>query len=355
MVFPQMGDPATGESGGRHGSPASLIRVSAIQGYRELVGDLGGSAGDLLRAAGIDPAALDSADGRISYAAMIELLEDTARVLRCPDFGLRLSGRQNIDILGPAAMIAHYSDTIGASLQAISTYFFVHTSGATVGLLQVGPDQFQWTFEVTLPGLRARRQINELSMGIGQSLLDMLIGPRFRSTSVQFIHRKPDDIAPLTRRFGKNLHFNAPINSVALPAHALALPVPTANREFRRIAEDYLRPQRAGLEAPEASQVERLIRQLLPTGRCSLQSVADVLGIHPRSLERHLRKSGSSFRNIMDETRRQLVAAYLKDTDATLVQVAAMLGYRDQPAFNRAFQRWHGTSPGLWRRASCKH
>jgi AraC-like DNA-binding protein len=347
-----MVDHRTSESSGRRVTPASTIRVSAVQGYRELVRDLGGDAVELLHTVGIDPAELDSADGRISYAAMIELLEESARVLRCPDFGLRLSGYQSIDILGPAAMIAHYSATIGASLQAISTYFFVHTSGATVQLAQPSQEQFLWTFEVVVPGMRARPQINELSMAIGQSLLEMLIGSRFRSTFVQFIHRKPDDIGPQVRRFGRNLHFSGAVNAVALPVAVLAWPVPTANPEFRRIAEDYLRPQRTGLDLAQASRVEKLTHQLLPTGHCSLKSVADILGVHPRSLERHLRKSGSSFRDIMDVTRRQLVADYLKDTDASLVQVAAMLGYRDQAAFNRAFQRWYGTSPGLWRRAS---
>ena len=346
-----MDDPGNSESTGRRSKTASTIRVTAIQGYRELVRDLGGDAVDLLRAAGIDPAVLDSAEGRIPYAAMIELLENTARRLRCPDFGLKLSSYQSIDILGPAAMIAHYSETIGASLQAISTYFFVHTSGASVRLVHPTPEQFLWTFEVVLPGLHARRQINELSMAIGQSLLEMLIGPRYRSTFVQFIHREPEDIGPLVRRFGRHLHFNGAVNAVALPAEAMALPVPTANPEFRRIAEDYLRPQRSSLDRPQVSRVEKLVHQLLPTGRCSLKSVADVLGVHPRSLERSLQKSGSGFRDIVDETRRQLVADYLRDTDATLVQVAAMLGYRDQPAFNRAFQRWYGTSPGLWRRA----
>ena len=121
--------------------------------------DLGGDAVELLRTVGIDPAELDKADGRISYAAMIQLLEESARVLRCPDFGLRLSIYQSIDILGPAAMIAHYSATIGASLEAISTYFFVHTAGATVRLASTSPEQFLWTFESAVlccaPGRRS--------------------------------------------------------------------------------------------------------------------------------------------------------------------------------------------------------
>jgi AraC-like DNA-binding protein len=30
--------------------------------------------------------------------------------------------------------------------------------------------------------------------------------------------------------------------------------------------------------------------------------------------------------------------------------LAYMLGYADQSAFNHAFRRWHGTTPRRWRR-----
>jgi AraC-like DNA-binding protein len=94
------------------------------------------------------------------------------------------------------------------------------------------------------------------------------------------------------------------------------------------------------------------VHQLLPTGRCSLQNVADVLGMHPRTLQRELRSSGADFRGIVDRTRRELVTDYLLETRATLSQVSAMLGYSDQAAFNNAFQRWYGVPPGRWRKES---
>ena len=101
-----------------------------MSGFRRLAEDLGGDADALLRAAGIAPEDLSSPDNRISYAAMIRLLEDSARKLGCPDFGLRLSAQQDISILGPAAMIALYSETVGECLKAIGTYFYVQQPGA---------------------------------------------------------------------------------------------------------------------------------------------------------------------------------------------------------------------------------
>jgi AraC-like DNA-binding protein len=311
---------------------------------------MGGDADALLAASEIDPAALASPDNRISYAAMIELLEDSAQKLDCPDFGLRLSSSQDIDILGPAAMIARHSDTIGESLRAIATYLFVHTTAASIQFTQMDSDYTSMSYEVLIPGLHARRQINELTVGIGQNLLNLLIGPGFRSVRVLFTHRKPNDLRPLVRRFGRHLHFDEPVNAIALPNQALAKPAPAANPEFRNIAIDYVRDHLGASKDEPLRRIVMLVRQLLPTGRCSLQAVSHTLGIHPRTLQRELRSSGADFRSIVDGIRRELVADYLLHTNASLTQIAAMLGYGDQAAFHNAFKRWYGMPPGHWRR-----
>ena len=315
-----------------------------------MVNNMGADPDGFLRAAGIDPQALDSPDNRISYAAMIRLLEDCAVALDCPDFGLRLSRYQDIDILGPAAMIAHYSDTVGDSLKSIATYMYVHTSGAVVRVTPLDEQLTSLSFEVVLAGLHAKRQINELSIGIGQSMLEMLIAPGFRCQRVQFTHRRPDDVRPLIARFGPRLSFGHALNALIFESVYMKHPVATANAEFRQIAVGYIRDHLGDADENRLRRVMLLVHQFLPTGRCSLQTVAEVLSMHPRTLQRELARSGDDFRSIVDRVRRQLVADYLTNTDASLTQVADMLGYGDQAAFNTAFRRWYGKPPGQWRK-----
>jgi AraC-like DNA-binding protein len=177
----------------------------------------------------------------------------------------------------------------------------------------------------------------------------MLIGQGFRCKLLQFTHRRPPDMRPLVRRFGRQLSFGHSVNALIFPSTKLALPIPTANPEFRDIAVDYIRDHLGGAEHNRVRRIVLLVHQLLPTGRCSLQSIADILGMHPRTLQRELRGTGVLFRDIVDRTRRELVTDYLVNTDASLTQVAAMLGYGDQAAFNYAFKRWFGMPPGRWR------
>jgi len=325
------------------------IRIAALLGFDQLVRALGGDPRPLLESAGISAGAFRSPNNHVSYGAMIELLENAAAQLDCPDFGLRLSAYQDINILGPAAMIALYSDTVDDCLNAISHFFFVHTRGASVRLVRSDGGESRLCFEVLIAGLHAKRQINELSLGIGQRLLEMLISPAFRSARVEFSHSRPGELRPLRRRFGRNLEFDRPVNALSVPNEALGRPVPTANREFRQVAVDYVHEHLGDAEENRVRRVVVLAHHLLPTGRCSLATVAEVLGIHPRSLQRELRAEDREFRGILDQVRRELVVDYLSDTRASLGQIAAMLGYRDQAAFNNAFRRWYGSSPGRWR------
>lgn len=338
----------------RRGSAGGeAIRASSLLGFQPLVAQLGGDADALLLSAGIDPKSLASPDNRISYAAMIRVLEEASERLRCPDFGLRLSAFQDIRILGPAAMIALYSDTVGECLESIATFFYVHATGGSVSLRPSDDAKLRdLTFEILIPGLHAKRQINELSLGIGQTLLEMIISPTFRSERVQFTHRQPPDLRPLQKRFGNHLQFDCPINAIAIPLAVLGRPVASSNPEFRRVAVQYVREHISGAEHDRTSRIRLLAHQLLPTGRCTLRTVCEILAAHPRSLQRELRALDTDFRGILDQVRRELVVDYLRDTDASLGQVAAMLGYADQAAFTNAFQRWFGVPPGRWRAAA---
>ena len=331
-------------------APPDRVRASALQGFGSLAARLGGDPDVLLNARGIGRADGSAPDASVPYSAVIEVLEDAAESLKCPDFGLRLSSMQDVDVLGPAAMIMRYSETVRDALSAISTWLFVHTPAAAVGLTDAGAEEVLLTYEVLLPGLRGRRQILDLSLGLAQSQLEMLLGERFRSRQVRLGYRRPASTAGLKSRFGDGLLFDSATSGIAIPSAALARPVPTANAHYRQVVLDYLRTQRAAREKDVTERVRDLVGQLLPTGQLSLAAVAEVLGLTPRSLQRRLAGHGLELRRLVDETRRARVADYLRVTDAPLARIAGMLGYADQSAFNKAFTRWYAMSPGRWRR-----
>ena len=94
------------------------------------------------------------------------------------------------------------------------------------------------------------------------------------------------------------------------------------------------------------SLVEERLGSLLPSGKAQVTSVAEQLGMSARSLRRHLAEEGTSFAEVLDHLRHRLALRYLRDKHASLQQIAWLLGYSETAAFNHAFKRWTGTSPG---------
>jgi AraC-like DNA-binding protein len=50
--------------------------------------------------------------------------------------------------------------------------------------------------------------------------------------------------------------------------------------------------------------------------------------------------------------RMQIAAEKLRNSNASLAQVAAVVGYESEAAFSRAFKKAFGTAPAAWRRAN---
>ena len=74
--------------------------------------------------------------------------------------------------------------------------------------------------------------------------------------------------------------------------------------------------------------------------------VASRLNRSTSSLQRDLRGEGTTFRQLLEGTRRDMAERLLTSESRSIGQTAFMLGYSDQSTFTRAFRRWHGVSPG---------
>ena len=61
-------------------------------------------------------------------------------------------------------------------------------------------------------------------------------------------------------------------------------------------------------------------------------------------------EEGTQFRTLLNETRRDLAMAYIRDTELAFGEIAYLLGFASAEAFQRAFKRWSGQTPGEFRR-----
>ena len=68
-----------------------------------------------------------------------------------------------------------------------------------------------------------------------------------------------------------------------------------------------------------------------------------------RQLQRHLQQQGSTYQQRMQQVRCMLAEEYLRDPHLGLHEIALLLGYSEQSAFQRAFKQWRHVTPLQWR------
>ena len=335
---------------------AAMVRAQAVRGYRELVAELGGDPVRLLRAAKIKGSVFDQPAALISFGAMIQLLERSAQDLDCPDFGLRLADRQDIGILGPLAVAMRHSATVGEAMGYASKYIYVHNPAISFSVrADNGDGQALFAFEILTKHSPHCAQMIEHGVGITLRILRILSGGRSRLNQVWLPHPPVASRATYRRHLRAPIEFKALQTGLAIDRGDLDLPLGEHNEELRAFAVDYLNVDYLNVQFPARhasllAHVRTAIERLLGTGACGYADVADALSMHPRTLQRRLRDEGTTFEDIKDEVRRDLVQRYLAtDPQVPLAQVSALLDYSEQSALTRSCQRWFHTTPSALR------
>ena len=126
------------------------------------------------------------------------------------------------------------------------------------------------------------------------------------------------------------------------------MPIPAAeatlNREVRRLLDMQL----ATLPDNPARRARQIVRMLLPSGLCSVDRVAQHLGMHRRTLTRQLATEGESVTTIINAVRAELAEEYLANSERRLYEVAELLGFSSAAHFSRWFHGQVGRTPSDW-------
>jgi AraC-like DNA-binding protein len=77
--------------------------------------------------------------------------------------------------------------------------------------------------------------------------------------------------------------------------------------------------------------------------------VASLYAVSRRTLHRYLKAEGGTFRQVANAVRCEIACTLLAETDLTLSQITEILNYSEVSAFSRAFRRWAGQPPSVWR------
>ncbi|GLT10723.1 AraC family transcriptional regulator [Sulfitobacter porphyrae] len=328
----------------------SSVRASFLTALVSRFEATGTKAQPLLNRTGITLAQLNDPYGAIPLPQFVEFLEAAALETRNDNIGARIGAQLTASDMGPVGIVLSLSENIETGITRFASYANALQDGAETQWIQQG-DSWVFTYRLKDPNIWPRRQDAECSL----VSLVQVVRDNFKSgwapQEVHFEHGSPADPRPLERFFRCPVRFSQPFNRFIVDRGACLTNVRTEDQALLAALERHVE-EIIGAVAPVqniSESVTAVIHASLGISPVTVDHAARALSTTPRSLQRHLKEAGTSFRSLLETTRRERAQMLLSQPQAKVAQVADALGYADATAFWRAWHKWTGTAPSAHR------
>ncbi|NNH73184.1 AraC family transcriptional regulator [Nocardia uniformis] len=303
-----------------------------------------GSAGfdpdRLARAAGVPSWTEGGESKRISRRYFTRLWELLEQESGDPEIALRVATDTAIGHLGLLEYLFLSAPTLGAAIDTCIRHFGSLTTSYALRIAHRTDAEVTYELLCAPDDSRGR----ELLMHAAFALLTTRAraATRARVDPVRLTFRQPTigAVDAFIELFGTSaIEFGAVADTLTLRAADLELPVTTADPTLSAVLHGYA----ATMPAPPeftVTLIDRLAAALdvaLAEGPVTLDAVARRLLTSPRSLQRRLAESGTSWRRELDRARRRRLENV---ADLPRARQAELLGYSDPASLRRSVQRW---------------
>lgn len=312
---------------------------------------------DAMRAVGLDTEALarelglapERLETQLSFEEMDRFGAAAWAAIGDPAFGLKAGCTKRPERFGVVGFAAMSSPTFGVALSRMARYVRLvwgdpyeleRTDAATTVRLLGGPER---------PYSQAKLDYELASI---VTFARLFTGEAVRPLWVSVRGPAPVYASQYAELFDCPVRFDAPQHSICFSRRDTERRLISANAavasQFEHCAELALAQLH---DADLASRVRAALRRMLRGDEPTLAAVATELHLSTRTLQRRLGDAQLSFRELLDEVRRELALQYLRGGLGSLMEISYLLGFADPNSFFRAFKRWTGTTPDVYRSA----
>lgn len=333
------------------------LSVGFVQNLADAVRALEQDPAPLLEQYGLDAARLAEPRARLSIPRYMRLGHGAIQLTGEPAIGLWMGRLSRFCQLGLAGVTAAQAPTVREAARALIRYEPLYTANYR-GQSSLHEDaRGAWLrFYSISPYNAYNRFVIDSVMASWLCQLGELAGQRLLPVKVEIEFPAPLYAPQYAELFGCPPEFGAQANQLRLNQASLSLRnpehCPSTWHHLLELCErelDLLTRTRSLRE-----RITQLLGPLLNGREPDLEEVAARLQLPTWTLRRKLAEEGAQFRSILNDTRRDLAMAYIRDTELAFGEIAYLLGFASAEAFQRAFKRWNAQTPGEFRRAQRK-
>lgn len=311
-----------------------------------------GASPELLMArVGLTPAQLRDPDSRIGLTELMKLGAAAIRETGKPGIGLLMGELCRVSDMGLPGLLAMTSPTLGEALDTL-TRFEPLNGRCYRGVSTYAPQLPAAIFYSIAPYNEYNRFVVDSVLGSWKTLAETLTGESGLVAEVHIEFPAPDYAALYEPFFQAPVTFGRPESRLVLKPEAAGLPVrdaqPLVHLQLLGLAQAHLKK----LEVNDTfnGRVQQILGPLLHGQAPTLEATAERLGLPDWTLRRKLKDEGTTFQALLDAMRKDLALGYMRDTQMSFGEIAFVLGFSTPGAFQRAFKRWTGETPGEHRK-----
>jgi AraC-like DNA-binding protein len=299
--------------------------------------------------AGLNPDHLHNPNARYPVRAMTRLWNLAAQATHDECFGLTAAGFWHPTTFHALGYAWLASDTLKQAFERMVRYVHL-VSNATSASLQKETEGYRLTLGLRMPDIQPATPALDASFAAIARMCRTSFGEDFVPRRVQLAHSRPACAERFETFFRCPVDFDTSPSTLLLDAAQLEATLLTANAELAHASDKIISEYLAHLDRTHlAPQVKAKLLDQLSSGNVNEAQMASALNQSERSLQRKLRAEGTSFSQLLEETRRELAQRYIENSRLSITETAYLLGFAEPANFTRAFRRWTGKSPSDYR------
>jgi len=317
--------------------------------WRTLLRDLGVAPANVLRRAGLADDLLQQPSVRLPPEDYYRLWDSVEAEMGDPLFAIRFCESIRSESFSPLLFAALCSPNLLVAMRRISRYKAL-----------IAPMRLDVAETRDAVAIAFNWQDTPLSPPVSLAVAELLfcltlarIGTREPVRPVEVMTTAlPSPLAPYEAFLGARLQRGA-AHRIVFTAVDANRPFLTSNEAMWAAFEPELRQRLADLDgaASTAKRVRAALLEGLPSGLVTMEAIARKLALSKRTLQRRIEAEGTSYQQVLNETREALARHYLAKTALPAVEISFLLGFDEPNSFYRAFRAWTGTTPDRMRQA----
>jgi len=322
------------------------ILVTWVKAFGRALDAAGCDGSALLRDAGFDLQDLGGPDARCPLTKTGQLWRVALEATGDPAFGAKLAKYFTHTAFHSLGYGLSASSTLKEAFERVQRYSHVVSDAVEYRFYRQG-GEYHLLIE---PATEVPPESIDALVGMHLRMCRGLIGREFSPLAIELRRAPPALLEDFERLWRAPLRFNAEHNRLRFDTQSLERVLDSGNPELARLSDAisarYLaRIERDNVEARVRTVLARRLKHSEPTQ----EVVAEILNVSARTLQRKLGECGTTFKEILDETRHALALEYLSQPRYSVAEITHLLGFSCSSAFTRAFRRWTGRSPSDWR------